>query len=99
MSEVRNGEKKEHTFLYSEIFYGSQKRVNIFVLLEVRFMVWSNEMNPSSIWQQINWSNQLVIVFFVHFWMFRSLYDLEAIPTKSVGHETFFVGCDTVLRD
>ena len=62
-------------------------------------MVWSNRMNPSSISQQFNWSHQLIVVFFVHFWRFHSLHDLEAIPTKSEGKETVFVGRDTVLFD
>ena len=66
--------------------------IHIFVQ-EVLSMVWSNEMNPPSISQQFNWSLQLVIVF----WRLHSLHDLEAIPTKSVGHETVFVGHDTVL--
>ena len=66
--------------------------INIFVLLEILFMVWSNGMNPSSILQQFNCSHLLIIVFFVHFCRFRFLYDLEAIPTKSVGQETVFVG-------
>ena len=73
--------------------------IDIFVLLKVLSIVWSNGMNPSSISQQFNWSHQLIIVFFVHFWRFHSLYDLEAIPTKSVGKETVFVGRDTVLLD
>ena len=37
---------------------------NIFVLLEVFSMVWSNGMNPPSILQQFNWSDQLIIVIF-----------------------------------
>ena len=61
-------------------------------------MVWSsNGINPSSILQRFNWSHQLLTFFFVHFWRFPSLYDLEAIPTKSVGQEAVFVGSDTVF--
>ena len=71
--------------------------INIFYLLGVLFIVWSNGMNPSSISQQFNWSHQLIIVFFVHFYRFRSLYDLEVIPAKSVGQETVFVGRDPKL--
>ena len=80
-------------------FMAVRNCINNFVLLEVLFMVWSNGMNPSSISQQFNLSHQLIIVFFVHyfFWRFRSLYDFEAIPTKCVGQDTFFVGRDTVL--
>ena len=37
--------------------------------------------------------------FFVHLWRFRSLYDLEAIPTKSVGQKIVFVERNTVLFD
>ena len=59
--------------------------INIFVLLEVLSLVWSNGTNPSSISQQFNWSHLTHNRFFVRFWRFRSLYDLEAITTKSVG--------------
>ena len=72
---------------------------NNLVLLEVLSMVWPNGMNSSSISKQFNWSHQLIISFFVHSLSFRSLCDLEAIPTKSVGQETVFVGRDTVLFD
>ena len=72
--------------------------INIFVLLKVLFMVWSNGMKPSSISQQLNWSQQLIILFFVCR-RCRSLYNLEAIPIKSVEWETVFVGRDTVLFD
>ena len=80
-------------------FMAVRNCINNFVLLKVLSMVWSNGMNPSSILQQFNWSHQLIIVFSVHFWRFHSLYDLEAILTKSVGQETIFVGRDTVLFD
>ena len=78
-------------------FMAVRNCMHFFVLLEVLSMVWSNGMNPSSILQQFNWSHQLIIVcFFLHFWGFRFLYDLEAIPTKSVGQETVFVGRDYI---
>ena len=81
----------------TKYFMAVRNCINVFVLLEVLSMFWSDGMNPSSISQQLNWSNQLIIVFFVHLWRFYSLYDLEAIPTKSVGQETVFVRRDTVL--
>ena len=56
-------------------------------------------MNPSSISQQFQLVTRIGTVFFVHFWRFRSLFDLEAIPTKSVGQETVFVGRDTVFKE
>ena len=62
-------------------------------------MVWPNGMNSSSISKQSSWSHQLIIAFFVHSLSFRSLCDLEAIPTKSVGQETVFVGRNIVLFD
>ena len=80
-------------------FMAVRNCIHIFVLLEVLSMVWSKGMNPSSISKQFNWSHQLMIVFFVRFWRFCSLYDLEAILTKSVEQETVFVGRDTVLID
>ena len=36
MLEVRNGEQKEQKYLYSEIFYGSQKMHKYFCYLRVR---------------------------------------------------------------
>ena len=60
-------------------------------------IIWSDEMSPSSISQQFNWSHQLIFLKNVHFWRFRSLYDLEGIPTMSVEQETVFVERDTAL--
>ena len=76
-----------------------RKYINIFVLVNVLSMVWLYGMNPLSISQQFNWSHQLIIVFFVHFCRFRSRYDMEATPTKSIGQETVFVGHDIVSFD
>ena len=36
MSEVRSGEQKEHTYLYSEIFYGGQELYKYFSASRVR---------------------------------------------------------------
>ena len=111
MRDVRNGEQKEHKYLYSEIFYGGQKLHKYFCFSRGP----PNGMNPSYISQQFNWLHHLIIVFYVH--LASSLYDLEeiliksvvgqetvfagdleAIPTKSVGQETVFVGRDTVFK-
>ena len=73
--------RKGTTVYIPKYFMAVRNCINIFVLLEVLYMVWSNGMNPSSISQQFNWSHQRMIVFLVHFWRFSSLYGLEAIPT------------------
>ena len=36
MNEVRNGEQKEHTYLYFEIFYGSPKLNEYFCSLLIK---------------------------------------------------------------
>ena len=85
--------------MFRNILGQPEPEYTFFVLLEVLSMVWPNGMNSSSISQQFNWSHQLIIVFFVRFWRFRSLYDLKAVPTKSVGQETVFGGRDTAMFD
>ena len=82
-------------------FMAVRNCINIFVLVEVLSIVWSIKWNEPAIHYA---TAQLVIpiesrFFCAGFWRFRSLYDLEAIPIKSVGQETVFVGRGTVLFD